>query len=288
MFKKRTGKRQSHSLAGDIGVFLFLALLGAFMILPFVYAVAQSLKPMEELFIFPPKLTVSSPTLDNFINLFLRTNNMWVPFERYIFNSVFMTILGTAISVFVSSLAAFPLAKYRFPGSAVYEKIIILALLFVYEVTFIPQYVLMSKMGLIDTPMAIIFPAAASPLGLFLMKQFMVQMIPNQLIEAATVDGAGKLKIYRYIVMPNVKPAWITLIILSFQGLWNRDTATLIYTEQLKSLPALFRQISTSNAIATSGIAAAAAVLMMIPPIVVFVFSQNSMVETMAHSGIKG
>lgn len=156
-----------------------------------------------------------------------------------------------------------------------------------YEVTYIPQYVLLSKMGLIDTLWSLFLPALASSLGLYLMKNFMTQ-IPNDLIEAAKVDGAGNWRTFWTIIMPNVKPAWITLIILSFQSMWNRDTGSYIFTEQLKNLPAIFRQISATNTVATAGIASASAVLLMIPPILVFLFTQSQVVETMAYSGIKG
>ena len=257
------------------------------MALPFVYAIVQSLKPMEELFIFPPKFLVQNPTSENFLDLFLRTNNMWVPFERYIFNSVLVTAAATAFSVVISSMAAYPLAKFVFPGSRGFEKLIVLSLLFVYEVTYIPQYVLLAKIGLIDSLWSLFFPALASSLGLYLMKNFMT-LIPNDLIEAARVDGAGTWYTFWRIIMPNVKPAWITLVILSFQGLWNRDTGSYIFTESLKNLPAIFRQISASNTVATMGISAASAVLLMIPPIVVFLFTQSKIVETMAYSGIKG
>ena len=285
--KSKVGKRATHSIVGDLGVFVFLFIMGIFMLLPFVYAVAQSLKPMEELFVFPPKFFVRNPTIDNFLDLFLRTNNMWVPFERYIFNSVYMTILATGFSVIFASMAAYPLAKFRFPGSNLYFKIITISLLFVYEVTYIPQYILLSKMQLIDTPFAIILPAISNSLGLFLMKQFMSQL-PDALIEAARVDGANTWITFWRVVMPNVKPAWITAIILSFQAIWNRDTSSYIFTEQFKNLPAIFRQISASNTIATMGIASAAAVILMIPPIVVFIASQSRVLETMAYSGIKG
>ncbi len=257
------------------------------MIIPFIYSIVQSLKPIEELFVFPPKFFVRNPTVDNFINLLMSTNNMWVPFERYIFNSIYMTIVGSAGSVIISSMAAYPLAKFLFPGSKMYFKIITLSLLFVYEVTYIPQYILLSKLSLIDTPFAIILPVFASSLGLFLMKQFMSQ-IPDSLVEAATVDGASTWTTFWVLIMPNVKPAWLTAFILSFQALWNRDTSAFIFTEQLKNLPAMFRQISVSNTIATVGIASAAAVILMIPPILVFVFSQSKILETMAYSGIKG
>lgn len=282
----KVGRRQTHSLAGNFFLLLILVVLGAFMMLPFIYAISQSLKPIEELFVFPPKFFVRNPTLDNFIDLFQSTNNMWVPFERYILNSIFMTVLGTAGSVLISAMAAFPLAKFRFPGSRVYELVITMALLFVYEVTAIPQYVVLSSLHLTDTVWAIILPSFAGTLGLYLMKQFMSQL-PDALLDAASVDGAGTWRQFWTIVMPNVKPAWITAIILTFQGLWNRDTSSLIFTEQFKNLPAVFRQISATNTISTVGIGAAAAVLLMILPLVVFVFSQSRMLETMAHSGMK-
>ena len=285
--KSKVGRRANHSIYGDIAIFIFLCLLGLFMIIPFIYSIVQSLKQIEELFVFPPKFFVRNQTADNFINLLMSTNNMWVPFERYIFNSIYMTIVGSAGSVIISSMAAYPLAKFVFPGSKLYFRIITLSLLFVYEVTYIPQYILLSKMSLIDTPFAIILPVFASSLGLFRMKQFMSQ-IPDSLVEAATVDGAGTWTTFWVLIMPNVKPAWLTAFILSFQALWNRDTSAFIFTEQLKNLPAMFRQISVSNTIATVGIASAAAVILMIPPILVFLFSQSKILETMAYSGIKG
>jgi putative chitobiose transport system permease protein len=285
--RSKVGRRANHSIYGDIVIFLFLCFLGVFMVIPFVYAIVQSLKPIEELFIFPPRFFVVNPTADNFINLLLSTDNMWVPFERYIANSIYMTLVGSAGAVILSSMAAFPLAKFVFPGSKIYFKIITLSLLFVYEVTYIPQYILLSRLNLIDTSFSIIVPAFAWTLGLFLMKQFMSQ-IPDSIIEAATVDGSSTWKTFWHLIMPNVKPAWLTAFILSFQALWNRDTSAYIFTEQLKNLPAMFRQITVTQTIATVGIAAAAAVVLMIPPILVFLFSQSKILETMAYSGIKG
>lgn len=283
----RVGRRQTHSFFGDIVLFAFLAFLGAFMLLPFIYAISQSLKPIEELFVFPPRFFVRNPTFDNFLNLFQRTNNMWVPFERYIVNSLMITVIGTVGGVLFAAMAAFPLAKFVFPGSRKYELIITLSLLFVFEVTYVPQYITLSFLRLIDTLWSLILPAMANTLGLYLMKQFMSQL-PDSLLEAASVDGASTARQFWSIVMPNIKPAWITATILIFQALWNRDTSSYIFAEQLKNLPAVFRQISSTNTIATVGIGAAAAVLLMIPPIVVFLFSQNRILETMAYSGMKG
>ena len=283
---KKTGRHQAHSLGGDIALAIFLIAVGLFMILPFVYSLVQSLKPMEELFVFPPKFYVRNPTLDNFGDLLLHTNNMWVPLERYIFNSLVVSVGGTVGCVIIGAMAAFPLAKFRFFGSRFFEKLIVWALLFVYEVTAIPQYILLSKLQLIDTLWSLFLPALGSTLGLYLMKNFMCQ-IPDDLIEAATVDGAGYFRIFWSIFMPNIKSAWITVVILTFQSLWNRGTGAYVYTESLKNLPTLLSQLSGAT-VSTAGISAAASVIMMLPPVMVFIFSQNQVVETMAHSGIKG
>ena len=287
MLFSRTGKKQAHSTVGDFFVLVFLLLIASFMVLPFLFAMVQSLKPTEELFTFPPRFFVQNPTAKNFMDLFLRTNNMWVPLERYLFNSLLITMVGSGLSVFVCSMGAFTLSKFVFPGSRAFEKIVVMALLFVHEVTFLPQYILLSEIKLIDTMFVLIIPAIASPLGFYLMKNFMSQ-IPGELIDAAKVDGAGTYRTFHSVVLPNVRPAWITLFILSFQALWNRDTSSFVFTEQSKNLPALFRQISASNTVATTGIAAAAAVVLMFPPILMFLFTQNKVVETMASSGIKG
>ena len=281
------GRRQSHSVGGDIFLFSILFLIGAFMVLPFVYAISQSLKPMEELFVFPPKFFVKKPTIDNFANLLLRTNNMWVPLERYLVNSIWVTIVSTAGGVLLAAMAAYPLAKFKFPGSNFISTMMTLALLFVYDVTAVPTYVILNELRLLDTQWALILPAMASTLGLYLIKQFMSQ-IPTGLIEAAMIDGAGTWRQFWTIIMPNTKPAVITAIILTFQAVWNRDSSSLIYTEQSKNLPALFRQITATSTVATAGISAAVGVIMMLPPIIVFIYSQSRMIETMAHSGLKG
>lgn len=279
-------RKQTRSLGGDMVIYVMVAVMAVFMALPFVYAIVQSLKPMEELFIFPPRFFVRNPTMENFIQLFQVTSNLWILFERYVFNSFFITIIATGFHVLFASMAAMPLAKYKFPGSKVISAIIIMSLLFVGEVTYIPQYMLMAKVGMINTYLALMLPPIAAPLGLFLMQQFMSQ-IPDAMLESATIDGAGIFKSYWNIVMPNVKPALFTLIIFSFQAIWNREGGAFIYAEQLKVLPTIFRQISASG-IARVGVGAAAAVILMIPPIITFLFAQSRVLETMAYSGIKG
>ena len=240
---KTSKKRLNRKIGGDIAIFIFLALVGAFMLLPFVYSIVQSIKPMSEIFIFPPRFFVRDPTLENFSSLFQMVNTAWVPFLRYLFNSLFVSLVATAAHVILASMAAFPLAKFKFPGSNLLFQIIVVSLLFTTEVTALPLYIVMAELHLIDTYMALIFPAIGASLGLFLMKQFMTS-IPDSMIEAARVDGAKTFYIFWKIVMPNVKPAWLTCVIFAFQSIWNNDGSQFIYDEAYKTLPTLFRQIS--------------------------------------------
>lgn len=283
--RARGARRLSRSKGGDAAIFIMLVFFGAFMILPFVYAILQSLKPMEEIFAFPPRFFVVRPTMDNYYQLSQLTSNLWVPFGRYLMNSLFVTAVGTVSHIVLASMAAFVLAKYRFPGSRVMSEAVTLALMFSAQVTAIPQYVLMAKMGMINTYWALILPSVAGTLGLFLMRNFMVSL-PFSLIESANIDGAGLFRIFWQIVMPNVKPAWLTLLIFTFQSLWNGAGSRFIYTESLKVLPTILNQISSAG-IARAGVGSAVAVVLMIPPIITFLLVESNVLETMAHSGIK-
>ena len=278
--------RLSRSIGGNIGVFLFLLLLGAFMALPMIYSIIQSFKPIEEFFAFPPKFFVRSPTLSNFKSVFQVAGGLWVPFSRYVFNSVFVTIVGTAASVIISSLAAYPLAKIRFPGAVVITQLVIWTILFRPEVLTIPQYMVLSELHMIDTYWALLLPPLASTLGIFLMRQFMEVAIPDAVLEAARLDGANEFQTLGRIVLPSVKPAWLTLIIFTFQNLWNLTANQYIYDETLKTLPSVLSTIVTGG-IARQGAGYAVTVLLMIPPILIFLLAQNSVMETMAHSGLK-
>lgn len=281
----RRKKRVNRSLAGNIAMFGFLAVIGAFMALPIVYAVNNAFKPLDEIFLFPPRLFVRNPTMDNFADLFQLLGDSWVPFSRYIFNTVFVTGMGIIGHVLLASAAAYPLAKHRFPGKGIMFQIVVLSLMFTPAVTAIPNYMIMSWLGLVNTYWAVIIPAFAYSLGLYLMKQFMEQ-IPDALLEAAKIDGASEYRIFWSVVMPNVKPAWMTLIILLFQMLWGADTSGFIYSEQLKSLIYAANQIVLGG-IARAGVGAAVALLIMSVPITVFVFAQSQIIETMATSGMK-
>ena len=285
LFRHRKRKEASRSTLGNAGTFLFLILMGLFMALPIVLSVSNSLKPLEELFVFPPKFLVRNPTTDNFIDLFNLMSESWVPFTRYLFNTVFVTAAGTLGHVMVASMCAFALAKKKFPGAKLIFGVIVAALMFSVQVTSIPNYLIMSRLGWLDTYAALIVPAMAKPLGLFLMKQFMEQ-IPDPLLEAARIDGASEFQVFYKIAMPQVVPALLTLIIFCFQDLWNMQGATYIYSEELKTLPYALSQISAAG-ISRSGVTAAVTVIMMIVPIVLFVLCQSNIVETMASSGIK-
>ena len=282
---KKSRKKYGGSLGGDIAIFILLTLLGLFMLFPIYLSIVQSIKPPEELFLFPPKLYAMSPTNQNFVDLINTASNMWVPFSRYIFNSVFVAVVVTATQLIVASSAAYALAKVNFPGKRALNKIIEVALLFTSTVLFIMQYMVMATIGLIDTYLAITLPFIATPMGLFLMRQFMGQ-IPDAMIEAAHLDGAGHTRICWQIVMPNVKPAWLTLMIFAFNGAWQITGYSFIYNEALKPIPTVLQQI-TASGIARAGVAAAAVVILMIPPMVLFVLCQSSVVETMASSGLK-
>ncbi len=278
-------KRVNGSLGGDIVIFLFLCLLGIFMIFPIYYALIQSFKPVHELFVFPPKLYVLDPTLTNYSDMFKIAASLWVPLSRYIFNSVFVTIVVTVANLFVSCMAAFVLAKCRFPGSNVINKIIVTALLFTSQALWIMQFLVMAKLGMIDTYWALILPSIATPMNLFLMRQS-ISTIHDSMIEAAKVDGAGLFRICWGIVIPNSKPALMTLIIFAFQAAWQIQGGSLIYSEELKTLPTILQQI-TAAGIARQGVTFATAVLLLIPPLVVFMIAQGNVMETMANSGIK-
>ncbi|MFT3951857.1 MAG: carbohydrate ABC transporter permease [Oscillospiraceae bacterium] len=279
-----TARKINASLGGNITIFVFLCLTGLFMIFPLYYAVIQSLKPIEELFVFPPKLYVLAPTFRNFSDMFKVASTL-IPLSRPIFNSFATTIVVTAANVFVCCCAGFVLAKIKFPGSKILNQIIVLALLFSSQATWIMLFLVMSSLNMIDTVWAIVLPNIATALGLFLMRQSMSQ-IHDSMIEAARVDGAGLFKTCWSIVVPNSKPAIMTLIIFAFQGTWNYNAGALIYSEELKTLPTIMQQISAAG-IARQGVTFATAVVLMIPPLVVFLIAQGNVMETMANSGIK-
>ena len=278
-------KKVSRSNGGNIMIILFLLIIGLVMAVPLVYTILQSLKPLDEIFIFPPRFWVKRPTFHNFKMLSTLTSNLWVPFSRYLFNSLFVTIGTTVLQVVFASMAAYPLSKHKFPGREFLFNMVVLALLFSYQVVALPQYILVSVLGLVDSYWSLIMPCVAYPLGLYLMKQNMMSF-PDSVIESARIDGASEAHVFWQIVMPSMKPVWMTMIVFSFGELWNRSDATYIYSEQMKSLPTLLSTIAAGG-ISRMGASAAIAVVLMIPPILIFLFTQSNVIETMASSGMK-
>jgi ABC-type glycerol-3-phosphate transport system permease component len=276
----------NRSAGGDAGITFMLVIMGAFMFLPMLYVIMQSLKPLDELWMFPPRFYVKSPTLSNFGDLFSLMNDSWVPFSRYIFNTVFITLCGTFGNLLVASMAAYALAKMKFPGRNALFQIVVLSLMFHQTVNQLSNFIIMSALGMVDTYWAIIVPALAGTMGLYLMKQFMESSVSDAVLESARLDGASEFKTFWVIAMPMVKPAWLTLIIESFKGLWNTGASIYIHSEELKTFNYAISQI-VSAGIARAGAAAASTVVMMIVPITVFVLSQSQIIETMGSSGMK-
>ena len=276
----------NRSAGGDTGITFVLVLMGAFMFIPMYYVVIQSLKPLDELFMFPPKFYVKSPTFDNFRDLVTLMGDSWVPFSRYIFNTVFITLCGTLGNLIFASMAAYSLSKLRVPGRNMIFQIIVMSLMFHSTVNQVTHFIILSSFNWIDTYLSIIVPSLAGTMGLYLMKQFMETSVPDTVLESARLDGASEFRIYLTIAMPMVKPAWMTLIIECFKGLWNTGASIYIHSEELKTFNYAINQIITGG-IARSGAGAAAIVIMMIVPIAVFVLNQSQIIETMGSSGMK-
>ena len=284
--KEQFRRTINRSVGGDIAIYVILALVGAVMALPLVYAISQSLKPLDELWVFPPRFFAVNPTLKNFTDLFKLMGDSWVPFSRYIFNTAFISVVGTAGNVLFSSYAAYALAKIPFPGRKFLFKIVVYSLMFNSTVTAITNFITMSALGWVDTYFAVIVPAFCTTFGLYLMKQFMETSVTDAVLESARLDGASENKIFWKIAMPMVKPAWITLIIFAFKDLWNSGANMYIYSEQLKTFNYAISQLVTSG-ISRSGVSAASTVVMMIVPILVFVITQSNVIQTMSTSGMK-
>jgi len=279
-------RRYTRSTAGNVFYFTVLFLAGVFTILPLVYCIVTSFKPLDELLIFPPRFFVKRPTLTNYLALPSLLSKIQIPISRYFFNSLFVAIAGTVCHIICASLAAFTFSKSKVKGRNFCFMVVQIMLLYNAITLAIPRYFIYTKLNMIDTYWVYILPAIPSATGCFLMKQYMDVSVPDALMEAARIDGAGVVKMYFSIVMPILKPAWMTMLLLSFQEMWTIIPQGTIFSEQLKTLPQVMSSISAGG-IARSGSAMAVTVLLMIPPILVFLISQSNVMETMSTSGIK-
>ena len=278
--------RFTRSKAGNFFYFIFLFFAGAFTLLPLIYCVITSFKPLDELLIFPPKFFVSRPTLENYSSIFPLLGKLEVPVSRYFFNSIFVAVASTFLHIAAASLAAFCFSKSKVKGAGVLFWIVQLMLLYNSVTLGVPQYFIFSKLHLIDTYWVYILPAIPSSMGCFLMKQYIDVAVPDAFLEAASIDGASIPRIWWQIVMPIIKPSWMTVMLFSFQTMWAVVPGGTIFSEQLKTLPQVMGSIAAGG-IARSGSAMAITVIMMVPPIVVFMISQSNVIESMSSSGIK-
>lgn len=276
----------NRSKGGDFGINIMLLLIGAFMFIPMIYSVMNAFKPLEEFFYFPPHFFPRRLTLENFTYLFQLMSSSWVPFSRYIFNTVFITVAGVLGNLIISSLCAYALSKIPFPGHKFFFQLIQKSLMFSATVAGIINFISMSLLGWVDSYLAIIVPAWATTTGLYLMKQFMDSNVADIVLESARLDGSSEFNTFFRIAMPMVKPAWLTLIIYSFQGLWQTGSSTFIYSEELKTVNYAIGQILSAGTV-RNGASAASSFIMMVVPIVVFLLSQSQIIETMGSSGMK-
>ncbi len=259
--------------------------------IPIVFIIFHAFKPMEELFAFPPKFITTNPTLDNFRKLAKASRSAGIPISKYVFNSLFITATVVFGSLLFSTMAAYALSKLKFKGRNVMMQINQIALMFVSVAVMIPRYLIVNKLGMIDTYWAEILPLIALPVGLFLIKQF-VDQVPDSLIEAAYMDGAKEWQIYLKVIIPLIKPAIATAAILVFQQVWtNLETSNYyINDDSLKSLAFYMNTLTsttTTNTVAGQGVAAAASLIMFLPNLILFCILQKNVMNTMAHSGIK-
>lgn len=283
---KMACRRYTRSKFGDITMFLFLIAGGLFSMLPLIYAVCTSFKPLDELLIFPPRFFVQRPTFSNYIALPDLMSALKVPLSRYIFNSLFVSIFATFVYIIIATMAAFVLSKGKFKGRNILFWLVQFALMFNAYTLSIPRYLIFSGMKIIDTYWVYILPHLASTLGVFLAKQYIEGYIPDALLEAAKIDGANVWTTFWKIVLPVIKPAWLTLMLFTFRDIWASVPNGTIFTEKLKTLPQIVTQI-TAGGTARAGSSMAVTVIMMIPPIIVFLISQSNVVEAMSSAGIK-
>lgn len=284
--RKLKTKNLNRSTAGSVPIMILIFGVGIFTVLPLIYTVVTAFKPLDEMFIFPPRFFVRNPTLTNFSDLLIFLQSGKITFERYVFNTIVVAFVGTFGHVVLASLCAYAISKLYVPFKKVIFQTIVLSLMFTSTASGIAVYIIMQKLNLLNTYGAYIFPSIAMPLGFYLMKQFIDQMISDTLIEAGRIDGASELTIFYRIVLPNVKPAVLTLIVQVFQVFWGTGATNYVYVEELKTMNYAIGQI-LAGGVSRTGASAAASLVMIIPPILVFVFSQSNVVETMASSGIK-
>jgi ABC-type glycerol-3-phosphate transport system permease component len=273
------------------GFHIFLIILSIFMGLPIVFIINHAFKPFTELFAYPPRFFVRNPTVENFVRLASFSQESGIPISRYIFNSVVTTAIVVILTMILCSLTAYALSKLEFKGKEALNKINQYSMMFVPVAVAIPKFLILVNIGIYNTYFAHIIPLLAMPVGLFLVKQFMDTNVPNELVEAAKIDGAGNWRIWWSIAIPLVMPALVTVGILAFQMSWGYMEGSNLYIDQeaLRTLPFYLNTVVSQqgNIVVTAGVGAAAQLITFIPNIIIFIFMQNKVMASMATSGIK-
>ncbi|PNS36316.1 MULTISPECIES: carbohydrate ABC transporter permease [unclassified Mesotoga] len=287
-FTTKTNPRYFHK--SQLKFYFILIPISSFMVLPIIFIFSQAFKPLDELFLYPPRFLVSRPTFSNFFELFSLSESSNIPVSRYFLNSVITAFLTVVLTVIISVLAGYVLSKKSFRTKKLLFTINNLALMFVPIAVIIPRYFIVQSLNLIDTFIINVLSLLVMPVGVFLMKQF-IDQIPDSLLEAAFVDGANDFQIITKIVLPLLKPAVSTVGILAFQIAWNSAEASVYYinNENLRTFAFYVSNLTqvAGNTIAGQGIAAAAGLIVFIPNLILFIIMQSRVMNTMANSGLK-
>ncbi|ABS60158.1 MULTISPECIES: carbohydrate ABC transporter permease [Fervidobacterium] len=287
-FTTKTNPKYFHK--SQLKFYFILTPIAVFMMLPIIFIFSQAFKPLDELFLYPPRFFVRKPTLANFYDLFSLTRGSTIPISRYLMNSILTAFFTVLFTIIISVFAGYALSKKQFKAKSLIFTINNLALMFVPIAVIIPRYYMVQSLGLIDTFIINILSLLAMPIGVFLIKQFMDQ-IPDALIDAALVDGANDFQIIFNIIIPLLKPAISTVGILAFQVAWNSAEASTYYinNENLRTFAFYVSNLTqtTGNTIAGQGIAAAAGLIMFVPNLLLFIIMQSRVMNTMAYSGLK-
>ena len=254
------------------------------VITPFVWMILGSFKPQGELLRVPPTWWPESPTLDNYRSLFSKQS-----FLRYFFNSTIVAVVITVANVTFSSMVGYALAKLKFRGKKLVFALVMGTLMIPGMVTFVPLFMLVANLGMVDSYPGLILPFLVTPFGVFLMRQFIMQL-PDDLLDAGRIDGAGELRIFRQIILPLCGPGLATLGILTFLSSWNSFLWPLVVaqTQDYYTLPVALALFSNNQQfIPNYGVLLAGATVVVVPVLIVFLIFQRRFIEGIASTGIK-
>ena len=274
-------------LARRIVLVVALTVLAIPFVVPTVWMIASSVKPLAEIFQSPPTLFTSSPTFEAYAEAF-----RFQPFARQYVNSVYIAVVVTVITLVVSSMAGYAFARIRFPGSNALFLVVLVGLLVPSEVTIVPLFQMFTEAGLVNTHWPLILVTAlAAPcvLATFIMRQFFIAL-PGELEEAARLDGLGRPAIWARIALPLAKPALSAVTILTFLASWNLYLEPTVYltSPELFTLPQALTRFTDAYGGEMWNTQLAAATMTVVPVLVVFVIAQRQFVEGLAHAGLKG